>query len=79
MLEPPWGKIWQLLMILNVHGPSDPAIPSDLTQEICGHVFLICEQSSCTVIFLSALFIIVQNGKKSRFLPIAEQLHSDIL
>ena len=38
MVEPLWPKVWQLLIILNIHVAPDPVIPSDLAQEKCKHV-----------------------------------------
>ena len=81
LIQPPWKSIWKYLRKLEIDLPEDPRIallgtyPEDAPP---------CHRSTCSTMFIAALFVITRNWKQPRC-PMTEEyrdvvhLHNGIL
>jgi hypothetical protein len=69
LVQPLWKSIWRFLRKLEIDLPEDPAIP---LLGICPKDAPPCHRSTCSTIFIEALFVIVKNWKQPRCSTVEE-------
>jgi hypothetical protein len=63
LVQPLWKSIWRFLKKLEIDLPEDPAIP---LLGICPKDAPPCYRSTCSTMFIVALFVIVRSWKQPR-------------
>ena len=69
LIQPLWKLIWQILRKLEISLPEDPAI---LLLGIYPKDALTCKESTCSTVFIAALFIIARSWRLPRCLSMEE-------